>query len=229
MRFAARFAYALELAVRELVANALIHQDFGIRGSGPMVEIFSDRIEISNPGRPLIDTLRFIDERPISRNEVLAKSMRLLKICEQRGSGIDKVISDVELFQLPSSQFRATENHTVAILYAPRRLTAMDKDDRARACYQHACLRSVSNDYMTNASLRQRFALAGTNAAMASRIIADTVSLGLMKPYDPENTSRKLSKYVPFWGQACCGLFDWQPAISGGEVLWCSQRTDKTT
>ncbi|MRR13055.1 transcriptional regulator, partial [bacterium] len=42
-----------ELAVRELVANALIHQDLFASGAGPMVEIFSDRIEITNPGEPL--------------------------------------------------------------------------------------------------------------------------------------------------------------------------------
>ena len=189
-----------ELAVRELVANALIHQDFSIRGTGPMVEIFEDRIEISNPGKPLIDTLRFIDEPPVSRNEDLARLMRRLNICEERGTGIDKVISEVEIFQSPPPEFRVTENHTIAILYAPRKLTTMDKQDRVRACYQHACLRFVSNDYMTNASLRQRFGLAEKNAAAASRIIADAVAAGLVKPHDPESKSRKLSKYVPFWG-----------------------------
>ncbi|MFH1335676.1 MAG: ATP-binding protein, partial [Candidatus Zixiibacteriota bacterium] len=52
-------------------ANSLIHQDFNITGAGPMVEIFADRMEISNPGVPLIDTLRFIDEPPRSRNEII--------------------------------------------------------------------------------------------------------------------------------------------------------------
>ena len=65
-----------ELAVRELVANALVHQDFTITGAGPTAEIFSDRMEITNPGRPLIDPLRFIDEPPRSRNEALASVMR---------------------------------------------------------------------------------------------------------------------------------------------------------
>ena len=54
-------------AVRELIANALIHQDFYAKGSSPMIEIFSNRVEISNPGKPLIDTIRFIDEPPKSR------------------------------------------------------------------------------------------------------------------------------------------------------------------
>ena len=65
-----------EKAIRELVANALIHQDFTVTGAGPMLEIFSARLEITNPGEPLVDTLRFIDTPPKSRNDVLAAVMR---------------------------------------------------------------------------------------------------------------------------------------------------------
>lgn len=56
------------IALRELVANAIIHQDFYENGHGPTVEIFSDRIEIVNTGIPMIQTNRFIDEDQ-SRNE----------------------------------------------------------------------------------------------------------------------------------------------------------------
>ena len=80
------------VAIRELVANALIHQDFTITGAGPMIEIFDRRLEISNPGEPLIDTRRFLDTQPRSRNEKLASLMRRLNICEERGTGIDKVV-----------------------------------------------------------------------------------------------------------------------------------------
>jgi predicted HTH transcriptional regulator len=149
-----------EIAIRELVANAVIHQDFTLRGTGPMVEIFSDRIEITNPGIPLIDTLRFIDEPQQSRNEALASFMRRINICEERGSGIDKVISQVEFFQLPAPEFIVYSNHTKAILYAHKEFAEMDKSDRNRACYQHACLLYVSNDFLTNTSLRERFSIA---------------------------------------------------------------------
>jgi predicted HTH transcriptional regulator len=145
-----------ELAIRELVANALIHQDFKERGTGPVVEIFSDRIEISNPGKPIITTLRFIDEYQ-SRNEKLAMMMRRLRICEEKGSGIDKVIFQVELFQLPAPLFIAQEKHTKVVMYSYRKLNEMDKDDKIRACYQHCCLKYVSNEKMTNQSLRDRF------------------------------------------------------------------------
>jgi len=187
-----------EIAVRELVANAIIHQDFEQSGTGPMVEIFSDRIEISNPGLPLITPNRFIDECQ-SRNEDLAGIMRRFRICEERGSGIDKVVFHIELYQLPAYDIQVQEKHTKVILYAYQKFGDMDKQDRIRACYQHACLKYVMNEKMSNTSLRERFKIADENAAMVSRIIKDTYEAGLIKEEDPESTSRKFVKYIPIW------------------------------
>ena len=129
-----------ELAIREIVANALIHQDFSITGAGPMIEIFDDRIEVTNPGEPLVDTQRFLDTPPISRNETLASLMRRVRICEERGSGIDKVVSEVELYQLPAPLFEVPPGSTRVVLFAHKPLSAMDGEERVRACYLHACL-----------------------------------------------------------------------------------------
>jgi predicted HTH transcriptional regulator len=182
-----------EISIRELVANALIHQDFNITGAGPMVEIFANRMEISNPGVPLIDTLRFIDEPPRSRNEALAALMRRMNICEERGSGIDKVIFNVEVFQLPAPDFRVAGNSTVAILYGPRKFSQMTRVERIRACYQHACLLYVSGKRMSNASLRKRLGIKDSNYPLASRIIKDTIGAQLITPHGEGAT------YVPFW------------------------------
>ncbi|MDI3321968.1 ATP-binding protein [Pinibacter soli] len=187
-----------EDAIRELVANSLIHQDFSERGTGPLVEIFSDRIEITNPGLPLILPLRFIDEFQ-SRNEEIAALMRRIGICEEKGSGIDRVISQCEVFQLPAPDFQENTRHTKVILYAYKKLNDMDKPDRIRACYQHCCLRYISNNIMTNQSLRERFQIEDQNAATASRIISDTVDAGLIKLEDPNNKSRRYPKYIPIW------------------------------
>ncbi|MCB0335389.1 MAG: putative DNA binding domain-containing protein, partial [Bdellovibrionales bacterium] len=188
-----------EIAVRELVANALIHQDFLLTGTGPVVEIFSDRVEVTNPGIPLIEPLRFIDQPPRSRNEQIAAFMRRINICEERGSGIDKIISEVEISQLPPPDFRKTDEHTVAILYAQKTLNEMTPEERRRACYQHACLLYVSNERMTNATLRARLGIEDHNYATASRIMTDTIKAALVKPYDPDSLSRKHASYVPFW------------------------------
>ena len=191
-----------ERAIRELVANALIHQDFSVTGAGPMVEIFNSRMEITNPGEPLVDTLRFIDTPPKSRNEALAAMMRRMKICEEAGSGIDKVIEDVETFQLPAPDFTAITTSqpgfTKATLFAPRTLNEMDSHERIRACYQHACLCFVSGKRMTNTSMRKRFGIEEKNAAKASRIISDTLAAGQIKPFDPDQ-GKKYSSYLPFW------------------------------
>lgn len=187
------------LALRELVANALIHQDFSIAGSGPMVEVFSDRIEFTNPGRPLVDTQRFLDAPPRSRNEQLAAFMRRINICEERGSGVDKVVFETELFQLPAPDFRVVEDNTRAVLFAPQKLTAMDPPDRVRACYLHVCLMYVSNQKATNTTVRKRFGIEAQNYPVASRIISDTIKAGLIRKADPESKSKKDASYLPRW------------------------------
>lgn len=186
-----------EIALRELLVNALVHQDFKVQGC-PTVEIYSDRIEISNPGVPLIGVNRFIDEYN-SRNEKLARLMRQLRLCEEKGSGMDKVIFYNELYQLPALNIQLQENRTVVTMYAYKPLSDTDRTDKIRACYQHACLKYVSNDRMTNQTLRGRLNIDDRNAAIASRIIKDTLDENLIKEDDPESTSRKFKRYVPYW------------------------------
>ncbi|MDL2293955.1 putative DNA binding domain-containing protein [Ruminococcaceae bacterium OttesenSCG-928-D13] len=186
------------LSIRELVANSLIHQDFAMRGTGPMVEIFENRMEITNPGAPLIHVDRFIDHPPISRNEQLASFMRRLGICEERGSGFDKVILETELYQLPAPEIDLLENHTRICLFAHRSFAEMDKDEKVRACYMHACLKRVNREYLTNSSLRERFKVDEKSISTVSRIIRDTVEYGLVKPVD-ENAAPKVMRYVPYW------------------------------
>lgn len=187
-----------ELAIRELIVNALIHQDFFITGSGPMIEIFNNRMEISNPGKPLIEVKRFLDNPPRSRNESLASWMRRIGLCEERGSGVDKVVFQVEVFQLPAPSFEINGDNTVSVLFAHQDLTKMEKPDRIRACYQHACLKYVQRDYMTNSSIRERFGIEVRNSAIASRLIREALDEGAIKPFD-EQASKKFMKYIPFW------------------------------
>jgi predicted HTH transcriptional regulator len=187
-----------DLAVRELVANALIHQDFSVTGSGPMVEVFADRMEITNPGLPLVKVERFLDSPPRSRNEQVASYMRRMGICEERGSGVDKVVCETEFYQLPAPSFETPDGSTRAVLFAHTAYKNMDSRDRSRACYLHACLRYVQRDPMTNSSLRERFGIAPENSAMVTRVIKEAVAEGLVKPFDPDQ-GRRHAKYLPFW------------------------------
>lgn len=185
------------VAIRELLANALVHQDFETPGR-VMVELYEDRVELSNPGLPVIKPERFIDGYQ-SRNERLTDLMRRLKICEERSSGIDRVVAEAEVHQLPAPDFRLGPSQTHAILFAPQPFEETGREDRMRACYQHACLRYVTNQVMTNSSLRERFKLGSDQNATASRIIRDTLERGLIKAADPTSGSRRYTEYHPFW------------------------------
>lgn len=187
-----------DIAVRELVANCLIHQNFFMQGTSPLIEIFSDRMEITNPGSPLIDKARFVDHPPVSRNEQLASFMRRIGVCEERGSGYDKVVFETEFYQLPAPEIEIYNAHTKVILFAHKEYAQMSKEDRYRACYLHACLKRVNRDYMTNASLRERFNIDKKNSSMVSRLLSETCALGLVY-VSPDSTSDKNRKYLPFW------------------------------
>lgn len=74
----------------------------------------------------------------------------------------------------------------------------MDKADRTRACYLHACLKFVNREFMTNSSLRDRFGIESKNSATASRMIREALEAGMIVPHDP-SAAQKLMKYVPRW------------------------------
>lgn len=189
-----------ELSIRELVANAIIHQDFFQSGNSVMIEIYANRFEVTNPGEPLVETDRFLDTPPKSRNEILASFMRRINICEERGSGIDKVVAQTEIYQLPAPIFRATNGYTISILFAHKELKEMNRLDRVRACYLHASLRYIQNDFMTNTTLRERFGIEQKNTAMVSRIIKEALVEKLIYIYD-ENVGAKARSYIPWWAK----------------------------
>lgn len=187
-----------ELAIRELIANALIHQDFSISGSGPMVEIFEDRIEVTNPGAPLVDIQRLVDSPPRSRNESFASFMRRIGICEERGSGWDKVVLLCEQHKLPVPLVEVSGENTQVVLFGERAFADLSKAERVRAMYFHACLRHVNRQYLDNSSVRERFGIAEHNSASASRLISEAIDEGVIVPDDP-STGPKFRRYAPWW------------------------------
>jgi predicted HTH transcriptional regulator len=124
--------------------------------------------------------------------------MRRIGICEERGSGWDKVVSLTELFQLSAPLVEAGSHYTRVVLFGPRLLSDMDKSERVRAIYLHACLKYVNRDYLTNSSVRQRFGIELRNSARASRLIAEAIRTGVITPDNPR-ASRKQMRYVPWW------------------------------
>ena len=186
------------LAIREAVGNALIHQDFSIPGTGPVVEIFDGRIEITNPGTPMVDIKRIVDNPPKSRNEKLAELMRRLRICEELGTGWDKIVISCELQMLPAPRIDLYEENTKVTLYAEMPFSSLSAEDKLWACYLHACVKQVENEQLTNTSLRERFGLKSSSSGSVSRLIKEAVNMKLIKPLDPETAPRYM-RYIPYW------------------------------
>jgi predicted HTH transcriptional regulator len=189
-----------EIALRELIANALIHQDFTVTGAGPMVEIFDDRIEFTNPGTLLPGKRpdRLIGTTPESRNEMLASAFRRYRICEERGTGFQKVVQSVELFGLPPILFTALENSFRVTLYAPRKFVDMSQVERIEACYQHAVLQYLSSQTLTNSTLRERFKLHEKQRNQITNLISEAVAAGRIKRKNT-GSGNKFAEYLPYW------------------------------
>ncbi len=187
-----------EAAIREVVANAMIHQDFSVKGASIMVEVYTNRVEISNPGEPLVPVERFIDGYQ-SRNERIADVMRRMRICEEKSSGIDRLVHTAEVHRLPAPVFRADFKRTSVVIFGPRSFEDMDRADRVRACYQHCSLKWVMSEHMTNQTLRERFSLPEAKAATVSQVIAAALEAGLIKLDETSKGSRKFARYQPFW------------------------------
>lgn len=161
-------------------------------------KVYSNRVEISNPSEPVVPVERFMDGYQ-SRNERLADMMRRFRICEERSSGIDSVISSAELYQLPAPDFRVGYRRTYVTIYGPKPFEHMDRSDRVRACYQHCALRWVMAERMTNQSLREGLSLSEDKATIASQVIVATIEAGLIKSDASVGGSRKFARYLPFW------------------------------
>lgn len=107
-RRADRDEYPLK-AVREAVLNALVHRDYSIHSENVPVrlELYRDRLEIISSGglygKLTIDSLGKV--RPDTRNSALANILELMRITENRYSGIPTIYHELQIAQLPPPVF----------------------------------------------------------------------------------------------------------------------------
>lgn len=186
-------------AIRELLVNMLIHQDFSVGGYAPRVEIYSDRVEFTSPGLPLISAERFLDSNR-SRNPKLARLMRSMKLCEERGMGLDTVEKECEKKYLPSPAITIGDDFTRVTIFDHKTLRQFNSQERTNLVFMHCCLQYVNHRTMNNETLRSRFGEGVLSPIVASRWINETLEKGQIKPFDPDSTSRKYVRYIPYWG-----------------------------
>jgi predicted HTH transcriptional regulator len=185
-------------AIREAIANSLIHQDFFLTGTGPVIEIFENRVEVTNPGTPLVDIMRIVDNPPKSRNEKLASIMRRLNMCEELGRGWDRMVISCELQKLPAPRIQIYQESTKVSLFSHLEFANIAMEDKIWSTYLHTCIKFTEGDALTNSSLRERFGVPETSAGSISRLIKEVLAKKLIKPLDP-NTAPRYMRYIPIW------------------------------
>lgn len=187
-----------EVILRELLMNALIHQDFRLSGCGPMLEIFDDRIEITNPGRPLVDVDRLIDTPPRARNVELARLMRRMDLCKGKGVGIDRAVDAAEAAKLPALEFEAVGDHFKAVVTARKPFKELTLEERLRICRQHCDSQYAKGEAMTLATLRERLEVEPTNVGAVRRIVEEALVRQQIQLLNPGAAPRNRS-YQPYW------------------------------
>lgn len=185
-------------AIREMLGNMIIHQDLTTHGNGPIMEIFDTKVEASNPGSLLVDINRIIDTVPHSRNESIASFLRIVRICEERGSGFDRMEEGMRDLTIPAPKVETGDDFTRTKLYWYSNLNEWKKEDKIRTCYLYTCYCYVNEIEVANAVLRERFGVEEKNKAIVSRIIKDVIDAGLIKLSD-ENAAPKMRRYIPYW------------------------------
>lgn len=187
-----------ELALRELIANSLIHQDYSTPNSGPLIEIFDDRIEVVNSGLPLVNEQRLVNSPPKTRNHKILSLMRQMNLATETGCGWDRIVAEAERCSMPAPLPEIDEDTTRVVMLSPRALSDMDYSTRIWSVYQHACLKFANREHLSNGSLRERFGIELKNSAIVSRLIKEAVEAKVIVPYQAE-IGRKHMRYIPNW------------------------------
>ena len=188
-------------AVRELLSNTVIHQDLSDMTEGPMVMLYENRIEFSNPGTTLIPVARLLNAPPKTRNTKLVNLMRQMDLCEEGGTGWDLTVASCEAVHMAAPKVQSEDGlGTRVMLLGGSAYEHMTKAERRDAVYWHACLMFAQGESMGNQSLRERFGLEENrkNMVAMSRLIKDCCEVGLIKSED-EEAGDKYRRYVPYW------------------------------
>ena len=124
-----------EKAIREIVANAVIHRDYRITETYTQINIFEDRIEVFNPGNlPPGVTIENIKDAQVSRNRIIAARLNEMDYLEEYGRGIDIVFTKMSEWGLLPPVFKNTSNSFKVILPG-RKLSQLNK--RQIIIWQH--------------------------------------------------------------------------------------------
>lgn len=126
-----------EAAFREAIINSIVHRDYLNESGDIMIEIFKNKIIISNPGG-LVSWLPVSDFGKYSRprNNLLASLLSRTSYVEKMGTGINRIKEIIDQFMLPLPEFDFNEYNFAVVLYDNHYL--IEKDGIGKEYNDHA-------------------------------------------------------------------------------------------
>lgn len=118
-------------AFKEAIINALAHRDYYEQGASVTIELFDDRVEITNPGELLPVVARNFGRKSLSRNPLLFGLFARMRLVEHIGSGIPRMNREMEDTGLPLPVFE-TEGMFTVTLYRKRRELGTEGNNKPR-------------------------------------------------------------------------------------------------
>ncbi len=105
-----------ETLFKEVIINSLSHRDYYDRGGVTLIEVFDDRVEISNPGG-LVSAIPEAEfgKRSHSRNPLIFGLFARMHLVEQVGSGVGRIYELMSQAQLPAPIFQKTGIFTITL------------------------------------------------------------------------------------------------------------------
>ncbi len=115
------------VAIRELIINAAVHRSY-IDHENIQVAVYDDRLEVLSPGKfAMGQTMeKMLQGRSVIRNEALANAFAYMNLIEHWGSGIPRIVHEVEEMGLPDPVFEDGDTYICADIY---RKNEGDPDD----------------------------------------------------------------------------------------------------
>ena len=175
-----------QVTLREVVTNAVVHRDYQQLHQPVKAAIFSDRIEVENPGglMPGLTTYNLIHKRAW-RNENIATLMTKVGLGEMDGQGIDRIYAATRRLKVPAPVFYNENRSFKIVLSAPKDYedyTSLEKRLTVIVLLLH-------ENEIGNESLRNVFSI---DVGKASTLLKLLVEGGIVRRTTP---SMKFAKY----------------------------------
>lgn len=187
-----------EIIIRELVSNAMIHQDLNPNNGKILIECFPKWLEIYNPGKLTVNPDRMIDMAPDPSNRHMVEMLSRFDIGEGHGTGYDKIERAIEEMHLPPLLIKKEDYGLRVTVYTYKDWKEYRDEEKLKAIYFHVVLSYISGHYATNESIRTRFNLEDKDKSQISRLVSKSIGIGKIKK-SPDSTGPRNISYIPYW------------------------------